>query len=253
MLTKTRAIITAALVASTVLSAPAHAAAVPVIDPSAIARIREVVTTASQQLAKAQEQLGQMQKMNSTIGKAGQGQIGTILQQSGLEFSGEKGVLNSIRTLSTQANNLGGIAKKLQIPGEGAINIPNISESSDPIAAGREAAGQLFFYNGGESMTQEAVSSLRERRNIVLRETAVTAYGAATALRADLDATRKIAEGLQEQAKTSVDLRTDVQISTATLLAMYAELQKQTSLTAQMLELESSRVLAADATGKRAK
>lgn len=253
MLTKTRALVTAALIASTAFSAPAHAAGVPVIDPTAIARIREAVTTASQQLAKAQEQLGQMREMNSTIGKAGQGQIGTILKSSGLDFSGEKGVLNSIRTLSTQANNLSGMASKLKIPGEGAINIPNISGSSDPIAAGREAAGQLFFYNGSETMTQEAVSSLRERRNIVLRETAVTAYGAATALRADLDATRKIAEGLQEQAKTSADLRTDVQVSTAALLAMYAELQKQTSLTAQMLELESSRVLAADATGRRGK
>src|SRR3546814_1765968 len=107
MLTKTRALITAALIASTAISAPANAAAVPVIDPSAIARIREVVTTASQQLAKAQEQLGQMREMNSTIGKAGQGQIGTILKSSGLDFAGEKGVLNSIRTLSSQANNLG--------------------------------------------------------------------------------------------------------------------------------------------------
>src|SRR3546814_2181823 len=62
-------------------------------DLSAIARIREVVTTASQQLAKAQEQLGQMREMNSTIGKAGQGQIGTILKSSGLDFAGEKGVL----------------------------------------------------------------------------------------------------------------------------------------------------------------
>src|SRR3546814_4864057 len=106
MLTKTRALITAALIASTASSAPANAAAVPVIDPSAIARIREVVTTASQQLAKAQEQLGQMREMNSTIGKAGQGQIGTILKSSGLDFAGEKGVLNSIRTLSSQANNL---------------------------------------------------------------------------------------------------------------------------------------------------
>src|SRR3546814_4286648 len=90
MLTKTRALITAALIASTAISAPANAAAVPVIDPSAIARIREVVTTASQQLAKAQEQLGQMREMNSTIGKAGQGQIGTILKSSGLDFAGEK-------------------------------------------------------------------------------------------------------------------------------------------------------------------
>lgn len=250
MRTKFRAIVAATLIASTALSATAQAA-VPVIDPSAIARIREVVSTASKQLAQGQEQLSQMQKMRTTIGEAGQGQLGSILKSSGLDFNGEKGVLNSIRTLSTQANNLGTIAKGLQIPGEGSINIPNISGSSDPIAAGREAAGQLFFYNGSETMTQEAVSGLRERRNVVLRETAVTAYGAATALRADLDSTRKIAEGLQEQAKTSADLRTDVQVSTAALLAMYAELQKQTSLTAQMLELESSRVLAADATGRR--
>src|SRR3546814_17375717 len=99
--------------------------------------------------------------MNSKSGKAGQGQIGTILKSSGLDFAGEKGVLNSIRTLSSQANNLGGMAKKLQIPGDRAINIPNISSSSDPIAAGSEAAGQLFFYNGGESKIGKA--SYRER------------------------------------------------------------------------------------------
>src|SRR3546814_1776117 len=95
MLTKTRALITAALIASTAISAPANAAAVPVIDPSAIARIREVVTTASQQLAKAQEQLGQMREMNSTIGKAGQGQIGTILKSSGLDLDRKSTRLNS--------------------------------------------------------------------------------------------------------------------------------------------------------------
>src|SRR3546814_19261315 len=119
MLTKTRALITAALIASTAISAPANAAAVPVIDPSAIARIREVVTTASQQLAKAQEQLGQMREMNSTIGKAGQGQIGTILKNSGLDFADAKGVVNSIRTPSRQAHNPGSMATKLQIPNKG--------------------------------------------------------------------------------------------------------------------------------------
>src|SRR3546814_3916525 len=112
------------------------------------------------------------------------------------------------------------MAKKLQIPGEGAINIPNISSSSDPIAAGREAGGPLFFYNGGESMTQEAVSSLRERRNIVLRETEVTAYGAATALRADLEDTRQIAHSLQDPAQTSAEPRTDGQVWPAAQLAM---------------------------------
>src|SRR3546814_15971998 len=102
-------------------------------------------------------------------------------------------------------------------------------------------------------MEQESCSSPREGSNMGLLETAGTADGAATALRADLEETRKIAEGLEVQAKTSADLRTGVQVSTAALLAMYAELQKQTSLTAQMLELESSLVLAADATGRRNK
>src|SRR3546814_19063600 len=112
-----------------------------------------------------------MREMNSTIGKAGQGQIGTILKSSGLDFAGDKGVLNSIRTLSSQANNLGGMAKKLQIPCEGAINIPNISRSSDPIEDGREAAGRQFFYNGGDSMPQEAVSRLRHTRQHALLQT----------------------------------------------------------------------------------
>src|SRR3546814_14632081 len=107
MLTKTRALITAALIASTAISAPANAAAVPVIDPSAIARIREVVTTASQQLAKAQEQLGQMREMNRTIGKAGQGQNGTILKSSGLDFDGDRKSVEEGKRVSVSVD-LGG-------------------------------------------------------------------------------------------------------------------------------------------------
>src|SRR3546814_16929476 len=100
-----------------------------------------------------------MREMNSTIGKAGQGQIGTILKSSGLDFAGEKGVLNSIRTLSSQATNLGGMAQKLQIPGDGTINIPHISSSSDPIAPARAAAGTPSFHNGVQQMNQEAVTT----------------------------------------------------------------------------------------------
>src|SRR3546814_17623846 len=102
MLTKTRALITAALIASTAISAPANAAAVPVIDPSAIARIREVVTTASQQLAKDQEQLGQMRELNSTIGKNGTGQIGTHMKSTGTDFDDEHGGLKTISPLIRQ-------------------------------------------------------------------------------------------------------------------------------------------------------
>lgn len=249
MRSKTRILISSiALSAIMATATPAAASGIPVINPTELVRIKEIVSTATKQLATAKQQLGQIQQMRNTIGQVGKGQIGSILQSSGLDFSGASGLLQDVRTISQGAGNLGSFVSNLKVPGEGGINIPS---TIDTIDQGRQAAGQLFYYNGSNAMSQEQVAGLRVRRQSVLRETAVTSYGAATALRSGLEESRQVAEKLAEQSKNSPDLRTDVQISTAVNLAMYAELQKQTSMSAQLLELESARTLAGDATGRR--
>lgn len=247
MFFKKRYIALSVLAASTVLTATPAYAAVPVIDPTAIARIREVVATASKQLAQVQQQVSQVTQMRNTIGQIGKGQISNILEKTGIDFVGAQGVLRDVQTLGNSSANIGSLVQNLKIEGEAALNIPKINS----LSAGRDAASKIFFYGGEAAMTVGTVQKLRERRNLALRETAVTSFGAAASFKSDLQETQQVADKLSQQATESTDLRTDVQVNTATLLAMYAELQKQTAIQAQMLELDSSRTLASDSTAKR--
>jgi hypothetical protein len=242
---KIRALVTAALLATTVVSAPASAN-IPVIDPTAIARLRETVSVATKQLGALQQQVQAAQQMRNTIGQVGPGMLGNILQQSGLDFSGERGVLNSITSLKSQADDTMSQVKGLKMSGE-RMSFGNITN----LSSGREAASQIFFYNGSDAMTPQLVTQLRTRRQAVVRDAAVTSYGTASAMKGDMIKTQQIADGLSTQAKASTDLRGDVQANTAAMLAVYGEVSKQTAIAAQMLELQSAQTLSVDSTGKR--
>lgn len=243
---KFRVLVTTALFGAAMFSAAPASANIPVIDPTAIARLRETVSVATKQLGALQQQVQQVQQMRNTIGQVGPGMLGNILQQSGLDFSGEKGLLNSITSLKSQADaSLSGV-KSMKMSGE-SMNFGNITN----LTGGREAASQIFFYNGKESMTPDLVSQLRSRRQAVVRDSAVTSYGTAAAMKGDMIKTQQVADALSTQAKGSTDLRGDVQANTAAMLAIYGEVSKQTAIAAQMLELQSAQTLSTDATGKR--
>lgn len=243
---QSRAILTAALIATTALAATPAAAQIPVIDPTAIARIREVVSTGAQQLTQIRQQVQQVTQMRNTIGQLGQGQLSSILSSSGINLSGPESLLRDVNTLGSSVGNMQNVASNFSISGEN-LRLPQIQTIQD----GREAASQLFFYGGNSTMSMTEVQQLRERRNAVLRETAITAHGAATAIKSDLTQTQQIADRLSAQAAAATDLRTDVQANTATMLAIYTEVQKQTALQAQLLELTAAQTLSTDATGRR--
>ena len=231
--------------------APAFAGGVPVIDPTAIARIRETVSVATKQLGAIQQQVSQVTQMRNTIGQIGQGRLGDMMSASGLNFAdigGAKGILSDITSMGNQVSSMTTQAKQLKLPGE-SMNFGSITN----LNTGREAAAQLFFYNGGQEMTQDTVAQLRVRRNALLRDSAVSGYGAAAAMKSDMSKTSEIADKLAGQAKSAADLRGDIQANTATLLAIYGEITKQTALQAQMLEIQSTQTLAVDSTGKRCK
>lgn len=237
-----------AAVAAVLMSAvPAHAAGTPVIDPTAIARIRETVSVATKQLSSLQQQVSQVQQMRNTIGQIGPGSLGNILSKAGLDFSAETGAFRDIGSLSSQVKSISSQASRLSIGKEGGLKIPEITN----LVSGREAAAQLFFYNGSDAMSQTTISELRERRGTMVRESALSGYGAAATMKADLVKTQEVAKNLSAQAKDSADLRGDVQANTATMLAMYGELAKQTAIQAQLLEIESASTLAADSVGRR--
>ena len=235
-----------AISASALVAMPASAN-VPVIDPTSIARIREVVTKAQEQIAVAQQGVEQAKQMRNTIGQIGPGTLNTLLENSGLNFQNPTGAFKDIGSVAAQVDSIGQQASQFTIPGEGSISVGKI----DSLSTGREAAAKLFYYNSSEPLTQSVVSDLRQRRNTMLRESATTGYGLAQTTKSDLLNTQQVADKLSQQAAGAVDLRGDVQAGTAVLLAMYSEMAKQTAVQAQLLDLESSRTLAADATGRR--
>ncbi len=234
---------------STMLSAvPAHAGGVPVIDPTAIARIRETVSVATKQLGAVQQQVQQVTQMRNTIGQVGPGMLNNMLQKSGLDFSAAQGVLKDVSSMSSQVTNLSSTAKSLALSGE-SMNFGSIKD----LTSGREAAAQLFFYNGSNPMDQKTIGLLRERRNALVRDSAIGGYGAAVAMKGDMAKTTQIADNLSAQAKDATDLRGDVQANTATMLALLGEVSKQTALQAQMLEMQSAQALSGDSIGQRKK
>ena len=237
------------LSAAALLALPAPASAnVPVIDPTAIARIREQVALASQQLGAIKQQVEKVQDLKNVIGQMGASAIGTTLEQAGLNFSDvddAKSILRDVSALSKDVKQLPQSLSNFKINGESlALSVV------DGLASGRTNAGKIFYFNGSGEMTQATVDGLRKRRSAALRDAAINGYALATSMKGDLGQTQKTADALAEQAKKATDLRGDVQANTAALLAIYAETTKQTALQAQALEIESANTLSTDPTGK---
>jgi hypothetical protein len=244
---KARILIATGLVAASLTAAaPAYALGTPVLDASALAKIRETIAVGTKQLGAIQQQVAQVQQMRNTIGQVGPGSLGKILSASGLNFDGAQGALRDVGSMTGQMNAVTSQAKNLKISGE-SMNFANITN----LSSGREAASQLFYYNGSEAMTSDTVGKLRERRNAMLRESAINGYGAAASMKGDMVKTQDVATKLTAQVQASADLRGDVQANTATMLAIYSEITKQTAIQAQMLEVQSAQTLAVDSTGKR--
>jgi type IV secretion system protein VirB5 len=246
MINKLRILAGTAISAAMLAATPAHAGGVPVIDPAAIARIRETVSVATKQLAAVQQQVQQVQQMRNTIGQIGPGSLGKMLQGAGIDFTNPTGAFKDIGSLAGQVQSMSSQAANLKIGSEGSLSFAPIKD----LATGREAAAKLFYYNGGD-LSQQTIGELRQRRGTMVRESALSGYGAAASMKADLTKSQEVAAGLSAQAKDATDLRGDVQANTATMLAMYSELAKQTAIQAQMLEIESAQTLAADSVGRR--
>lgn len=222
-------------------------AGIPVIDPTAIAKITNEVSVATRSLSQVTQITNQVTGMSRSIGSGNISGMTSILGRVGLNFN-DGGLLRNVTQLTGQVSNMSSMASSLpKVVGETNFSLPKISSFSDATSA----AGELFYYNGSQPMTLEIVNSLRERREAVVRNAAITSYGVANSLKGEIQTTSDTASKLSDQAKSATDLRGDVQANTATLLAIYAEVTKQTALQAQMLDMQASQVLAVDTTGKR--
>lgn len=218
-------------------SVPANAA-IPVIDPSAIARIREVVSVGTQNLNAVRQQVQGVQQMKNTIGQIGQGRIGSILQASGLDFSGELGLLRDLEGLN---NNVSDLGRSLQQTG--VATPQQMVTASRNFSSARQMTGKIFY---GATNTPAGAAQVRNSRAAALRESGVASYGLALTTKGHLDRSADIANKLSAQMKSSADLRTDVQANTAAIMALYSEVAQQTAIQVQLLELEAAKTLAGD-------
>ena len=234
---------TAALAATLLAGYAIPAAAqIPVIDPVQIARVREIVATASQSLAAAQKQVSQFKQMSSTIGAIGQGQIGAIMQASGLNFSGVSGILNDVRSVSGQMNSIAG-----QVSNFNGLSAAGITQASQSFAGARQMTSQLFYLQTA-APTNQSSQALHYVRGVAVREAGMSGYGLAMTIKGDMTRAQETADRLSAQAAASADLRTDVQANTAAVMALYAQITKETAISAQMLEIQAAQTLAMDAT-----
>lgn len=228
-----------AAAAFTTLAAPA-VAQIAVIDPSAIARLREGLQTARQIEQQARANLQSVNQVRSTLGNVGRGNLGAILGTSGLNFTGPQGVLNELVTLSQTPRQLGSLLTHLPNGTATRFNF-------DSFAGSRQAATQMFFSSAPpQALTDRDVQAVRRSRVALAREAGLNGYGLAIATKADLTRTQATADQLATQARNSTDMRSDIQVNTAALLALYTETAKQTAIQAQLLELEAARHLAGD-------
>lgn len=253
-MTSRNRILAAAAASAFALLAPSMASAqAVVIDPKLYASAVKELDNAKQLKQTAEKTVGQVTKVSDGIGKIGKSTLGSLLDQSGFNFqsvNGVKGILSNVEDLGSQSTSALSAAKSMKIGNE-ALNFatPAAGAAMD-LKGARDAAKQIFFYNGSDALDQQKVSQLRARRGAMLRESAVTGYATSTAMKSDMGKSGESANKLVAQVKDSADLRGDVQANTAAMLAVFGEMTKQTALQTQMLEIASATTLAADQTGK---
>lgn len=242
-----------------VMPSVANAQAV-VLDPKVLVQAKAQVDQAMKLKQAAEKTVGQVTKISDGIGKVGAGSLTSLLQQSGFNFqsvNGVRGILSNVEDMGSQATTALNSAKAMPIGKESFSFVTSGPKSQQypngaPLDLGqaRNAAKQIFFYNGSDALDQQKVSQLRARRSAMLRESAVTGYATSTAMKSDLGTSGAAANKLMAQVKDSSDLRGDVQANTAAMLAVFGEMTKQTALQTQMLEIAAAQTLAADQTGK---
>jgi len=253
-MTSRNRILAAAAASVIALMAPSMASAQAlVLDPKLLTTAKTQLDNAKQLKQAAEKGVAQVTKVSDGIGKIGKSTLGSLLEQSGFNFqsvNGVKGVLSNVEDLGTQSTSAMSAAKAMKIGNETLSFATPAAGTSMDLKGARDAAKQIFFYNGSDALDQQKVSQLRARRGAMLRESAVTGYATSTAMKSDMGKSGEAANKLVAQVKDSADLRGDVQANTAAMLAVFGEMTKQTALQTQMLEIAAAQTLAGDQTGK---
>jgi len=234
-------IVALAVSATFASAAPATAQGIPVIDPSSIAQTVKVVENGVQQVQQMKAQVEQLTNLKDTIGDIGVGEIGSILERAGLDFSTQQDTLLG-QFRETVPGIIDGLAnselgRSLNVDGSAA------QQARTSINAGRNFALSTFYR--GSNSSADDITRRQAVREAALRDSATSGYATAVVTKVRLSESEKTITALNEQMAASTDLRTDVQNNTAVGMAQYQQMVIQTQLLAQLLEVQATGNMAA--------
>jgi len=223
-------------VAVAAISLPATAQGIGVIDPSNIAQTAKVVKNGVDQVQQLKAQVKQITDMKNTIGAMGAGQIGSILDNAGLNLkSGDNDLMSQFRqTIPGILDGLPSseIGKNLGIDAGAARN------ARTSIDAGRRFALNTFFVSPNASIDE--VTARQGIREAAMRDSATAGFATAVVTKTRLSESEATINALNEQMAASTDLRTDVQSNSAVGMAMLQQIVVQNQLIAQLLEVQAT-------------
>lgn len=247
------------LLAFTAISTNSYAN-VPVIDGTLIARAAQSVGLQTQQLAQLQQvyQTGMM--IHGAIGQRGAGNImglmgpaaGALMGQLGM---GQSGALKSAydaygsTIASGIAGAVGGNPNWAAIAGNtvsgiagaqgGGRGVRGLTQpTADGFSSARGWTANTFY--GDSPPDADGRAQLEQRRLGALRGAAVDGYALSMSTRRQIANTATIAQGLEQAANSSTDLRSDVRVNTLTLLQIYTLQTQQLAALNQLVEIEAS-------------
>lgn len=281
-----RAVSLALIVVCGLVGAPTsvqHAEAqVPTIDLSSLAKLKEMVGTANQQLGQLNSIFNTISQINKVIGAVGSGNIGGILSLLGL------GNLNScIMAAQNLVGSLsGGNVMSIISGGTSALNgcsgsvgltgikptMPSISNfgfytannsqftsqynnvtqamSAGQTMATASAALQKSLYLDEStyrgSNAAQSVESINAVRGIVTRQSAVDAMGVAVQGRTMLAQAPKDMQSLADKAKEAKTLRDDIGVNNAIMLKVLEQMQQINAQLSALNQLRGAQHISSD-------
>lgn len=226
----------AAVSALGLIAPQAQAGGIPVIDPSNIAQTVKMVENGLKQVQQAKAQVEQLSNIKDTIGAVGEGQIRSILQQTGLDTS-----TNSDTLLNQFNDTLPGILDGLPNSDVGkslGVDASAAREARTSIDAARRFTLSTFFKS--ERASIDEVTQRQGIREAAMRDSATSGFATAIVTKSRLGEAQATIDALNDQMGKSPDLRTDVQNNSAVNMATLQQLVIQNQLLAQLLEVQAT-------------
>ncbi len=225
-----------ALFAALGLTPVTAGAEVPVIDPSVLAKAKELVASNGEQLSQLMDIFNTVDYISKTIGKSGIGDAVAILKSVGI--FGDEGGKKPLQGLAAVQ------PVKIETSTSGATASPG-DDIADDVQTAKTYTQDTFYTTETDPQTATQLE-LQNGRALAVQEASISSYAVALHVKQEAAASADRLQKLSEQVTAAKDMRSDVAANSAILLAILETLSQQTALQAASLEAEAAQMIAQD-------